>query len=81
VAARPTSGGLLADDGVQKESAPEITVAAGAHVKVTVGFTSVEAYQVFDDRFAFRVGFAVDGEALEVVAETHVVRVTPLEGR
>jgi hypothetical protein len=78
VRASPKPTGLLAEDGVQKESAPSITLAPGAALEIIVGFApAVDAYYVFCDRFAFRVRFGVDGAPLAVVAETHVARVEP----
>jgi hypothetical protein len=79
VRARPRSAGLLVDDGSQTESRPSVTVAPGADVAVSLGFSpSVQAYYTFCDRFAFRVRFRVDGDPLVVVAETIVTREEPL---
>jgi hypothetical protein len=78
VASHPKSGGILLQDGNQRESAPQVEVKAGATVEAMVGFTSVEAYYVYCDRFAFRVHFRVDGERIAVIDEINVARVSPL---
>lgn len=77
VTAHPKSGGILLEDGVQRESSQNVTVKAGATVEASVGFTAMPAYYVYCDRFAVRVHFQVDGEKLVVVDEIAVVRVEP----
>ena len=81
VASHPKSGGILLDDGVQRESAAQVTVKPGATVGATVGFTAVPAYYVFCDRFAVRVHFLVGGERLTVIDEINITRVEPLRQR
>lgn len=78
VASRPKSGGIFLEDGVQKESRPQVTVNAGAKVGAMVGFVAVDAYYVYCDRFAVRVRFNVDGSPLVVTDEVVVMRIEPL---
>ena len=78
IVSHPKSGGILLSDGKQRQSSPEVTVKAGATVEATVGFTTVPAYYVYCDRFAFRVYFQVDGEKLAVIDEVNITRVEPL---
>jgi hypothetical protein len=75
------SGGILLLDGKQRESAPRVEVPAGATVEATVGFTSVPAYYVYCDRFAFRVHFQVDAEKIAVMSEVNITWVEPLRPR
>ncbi len=70
--------GLLVEGGAQTESAPSITIAAGVTATVILDFApAVDAYESWNERFAFRVRFRVDGVPLSVVAETHVKRRQP----
>ena len=78
VVSHPKSGGILLSDGIQRESAPRVEVKAGATVGATVGFTSVPAYYVYCDRFAFRVYFQVDGEKVAVIDEVNITRMEPM---
>jgi hypothetical protein len=56
----------------------EIGIPAGEQRTVEVLFDMVPAYQGFDDRFLFRVTFAVDGDPVVAAAKLRVARVTPL---
>lgn len=76
--AHPKSGGILLEDGVQRESAAQVEVKANATVEATVGFAAVPAYYVYCDRFAFRVHFLIDGEKLAVIDEVTLTREEPL---
>ena len=71
----PTLGGLFVDG--MKESARELTLESGKAVDVTVGFTPVEAYYSWCDRFAFRVTFIAGAVSLTATAETNVTREEP----
>ena len=81
VVSRPKSGGIHLEDGVQRESRPQVAVKAGAKVGATVGFVAVEAYYVYCDRFSVRVRFNVDGTPLVVTDEVSVMREEPLRER
>lgn len=81
VASHPKSGGILLEDGVQRESAAQVVVKPGATVDATVGFTAVPAYYVYCDRFAVRVHFLVGGEKLAVKDEINITRMEPLRQR
>jgi hypothetical protein len=78
VTSYPTFGGLFPEDGSATESATSLVVRPGT-LDVTVGFTAVEAYYSWCDRFAFRVTFDVGGAPLVAVAETNVTRVEPYD--
>lgn len=78
IASRPKSGGILVEDGTQKESRAQVVVKAGAKVGATLGFVAVDAYYVYCDRFAVRVRFSVDGSPLVVTDEVVVMREEPL---
>jgi hypothetical protein len=55
-----------------------VTVPAGSTMPLEVHFSGVPAYEAWCERFAFRVTFDVDGTAMQSTAETHVVRIEPL---
>ncbi len=57
---------------------PNVRIEPSADQVVEVFFESTEAYYVWCDRFAFRVTFRIDNERVKAVAETVVMRVTPL---
>lgn len=78
VESHPKSGGILLEDDNHRASALQVVVAAGATVNASVGFTSVPAYYVYCDRFAFRFHFQVDDEKVTVIDEVNVTRMEPL---
>jgi hypothetical protein len=69
--------GLFAGELGMTESVEVLPLPPGAALELHVGFTRVEAYYNFCERFAFRLTFDAGGEALVVVAETDVTRVEP----
>lgn len=71
----------ILDDGIQRASAHLVEVKAGATVAASIGFTSVPAYDVYCDRFAFRFHFLVDGEKVVVIDEVNITRMEPLRPR
>lgn len=74
---RPRVGGMLLDDGEQRQSATEVEVKPGT-VEAIVGFSAVPAYYVYCDRFAIRVDFLVEGSRVAVTDEIVVTREEPL---
>ena len=72
------AGGILMEDGKQRESALQVELKPGSSVEAVVGFTTVPAYYVYCDRFAFRVHFRVDGAPVVVTDEVLVTRMEPL---
>jgi hypothetical protein len=77
VAAHPALGELRLGRGGQGVGA-SVTVPTKSKVDIEVGYAWQEAYMTFCDRFATRVIFDVEGEAIPALAEHHVVRRTPL---
>jgi hypothetical protein len=72
------SGIVVERQGNYQTSRPQITVGAGQSATLHVGFSWVEAYQVFCDYFSFRVTFLIDDQVpLVATAVTEVTRVTP----
>lgn len=72
VRSEPTFGGLYVEG--MKQSARDLTVKGGTPLVVTVGFSEVDAYYTWCDRFAFRVTFRVGTATLSAIAETNVTR-------
>jgi hypothetical protein len=75
--ARPAPAGF-ADAQGRIANAMTTTIPARSSETVTIGHEVQPAYMAYCDRFATAAVFDLDGETLEVIAEHHVVRRTPL---
>jgi len=71
----PAFGGILLEGAV--ESKQTVSIPPGKEVSLNIGFQPVEAYYTHCDRFAFAVTFQAGDEALDVLAETNVMRMEP----
>jgi hypothetical protein len=75
--AKPKPAGLArGEDLVDGEMT--VTIPAGAIETVSLGHQVQDAYMAHCDRFATAARFVIDGQAIEVIAEHHVVRREPL---
>jgi len=80
VVSHPKLAGLVfeEDDDPRVETLT-LEIPPGTSRAIRVGFTAVDAYYAWCDRFAIRVHFSVDGrEMLAPVAELAVIRMEPL---
>jgi hypothetical protein len=75
--ARPKPAGLAFDDGLI-DGTMTLKIPAGATKTVRIGHQVQDAYMAWCDRFATAAQFELAGQALEVIAEHHVVRREPL---
>jgi hypothetical protein len=58
-----------------------VTIPAGAIETVSIGHQVQDAYMAYCDRFATAASFVIDRQAIEVIAEHHVIRREPLRDR
>ena len=75
--ARPKPAGIALEEG-RIDGAMKVQIPAGASTTVRVGHVLQDAYMVHCDRVATAATFVVDGAAVEVIAEHHVIRREPL---
>lgn len=76
--ARPKPAGLALEDGLVDGSTMKATIPAHTTTSVSIGHPMQAAYMAYCDRFATAATFEIDGQAIEVIAEHHVVRREPL---